>query len=293
MDLSYSKIKDLIGARDALNEAQEQFYKTRADFINTYPMKNKDISPANLEALYDKHVGSEPWKYTSSFATSGSTPKIGNYPSGATSAPPDVLWTNTNSVFWIQNYPNTPATTPSSGYPYIFDPPYAENPSSTTLLDPKGPWLYNSAVGAPWIDIILAKDGSYTKAFDSMGTVQNYTHHSYTNSVNVTAHIEYVEGFGEVPYAYNGTANLSAFEVHMRKLVGDAWDAACKTKFDAYTTEYNAYVTEYGLKNSFTFISGSSIAAWAGYKQSEGALLFNRPGKLNVKLVNETRGINS
>lgn len=286
LDLTYKEVTDLLKAREALQEAEKQFYKDRADLVNTYPMKKKDITAAEIEALYDTHVGSEPWKYLETYTLSGSTAKTGSYPTGAT----NITWTNTSSVFWIQNYPGVPAETPSSGYPYIFDPPYPQYDSefgTTTLVDPKGPWLYNSARGASSLDIILSKADNYTEAYTSKGTLQNYIHHEYSEG-----DINYFEGFGEVPEAYNGAGGLTNFQAHMRKILGEAWNETCKEKFDAYKTAYDTYNVEYGSKAAdFEFIASSLSGAWSGYKQDGGVLLFNRPGTLNSKLVKEARGL--
>lgn len=300
LDLTYKEVTDLLKAREALKEAEAQFYKDRADLVNNYPMKRKDITPAEIEALYDSQLGTEPWKYLARFNTSGSALKTGAYPPFT----PTFTWgyttkenrPNTADVYWVGNYPGTPDSTPTGGYPEIFEANYThiiEYMGTKGIMrypgdieDVDGPWLYNKARGASWVDLIVAQ-GGYNNGFTNKGSLQNWEHH-----ISTEGEVEYYAAIGEVPYAYNPAGGLTAFEAHMLKLVGDAWNNACKDELDTYKTAYDKYNTEYGSKAAdFAFTSSSLSGVWNGYKQDGGDLLFNRPGALNAKLVNEARGL--
>jgi len=301
LDLTYIGISDLLKAKKELQEVEEAFYKERAELVNNYPMKKKDITATQIEAIYDSKLGTEPWKYDSRFTASGSTLKNVPYPPGPPGAPPGmpaVRRGNTPDVYWVANYPNTPGTTPSSGYPAISEPDYmtytySSGRGGTTateagIRDVNGPWLFNKARGASWIDLSVS-EGGYNAGFSAKGSENTHTNHDPSA---VQAH-QFFAAVGVVPFAYTAAGGLTEYEAHMLKLVGDAWNAACKVKFEAYKTAYDAYMTAYGSKAAdFTFVSSSLSGVWAGYKQDSGALLFNRPGTLNKKLVQELRGKN-
>lgn len=255
---------NLLNARSSLISAESDFYRGRKNLINSYPMKNKDITTSEVEALYDSKYGNDPWNYTARFNASGSSRKNYYQQTG---------WYAQDQTFWMQPWPNTPTQAPlSNSYPDTID-------ESSIFGDSGVYFRFDPDAGAEWIDISI-KDGGYTNAFSSKGN-------STTIEVDQT-NVRAWQGFGKVPTAYNGQGGLSNVEAHMLKLLGDAYDGTVGGALSNYKNLLSSYQSATGSGGSFTFDNSSGNQAWSGYTGS--GIKYNRPGTISAKLVKELRG---
>jgi hypothetical protein len=252
----------LLLARDSLAAAETSFYRGRRNLVNSYPMKTRDITTAEIEGLYDTHLGTEPWRYKSRFDSSGSTLKTGSYGS-------------TTGEFWMQEW----GTTPSDTYPQIRTVGiFSGAPTS---------FLYDTDRGASWVDLIVRY--GYNNGFDRRGSSTRYSYTTGAGDGASTTYYDAYEGFGELPVAYNGRGGLSGFEAHMLKLVGDAWEGTVRSAFSEYRDALDAYRGGVGSgPPGLTFTPTSTVHAWSGFTGTSGG--YNRPGQLNPAIVHETRG---
>lgn len=317
IDLTFPGTQALIACRDLVVAAEELFYESCRQRVNSYPGKVRDITLAEIESAYDGQLGNKPWAYASMFTASGSTLKTDSYPSynrNPNNLPNKVgrrceegiyqqfysvneARNNTATIYWVADY-KSPGTTPTAGYPEIYDQDYnsytasnvctadLDSDGNQVIVDVNGPWSFNTARGAAFIDLITTT-GGYNNGFTSKGTES-----VWTNSSSYKGTQNYFPTIGVIPYAYNQGGNLTAFEAHMLKLIGDEWESKLRPLVTAYTTEYTAYTTYYAQRGISTFTSNSATGVWNNYEQISGAAKYNRPGTLNSKLINEARGIN-
>lgn len=243
----------LLAAITTLQAAENQFYRERRNLVNSYPMKTQDISTSDIEALYDQHLGSEPWHYKDRFDASGSTLKSGAYEA---------------SSFWVDDWGTTPV---SSSYP--------ETRNNEFLFDPQR--------GAAWVDLI-GRYG-YTNGFTRTGGSRTASVTSGAGDGASTTYYPVYAGFGVIPIAYNGRNGLSGFEAHMLKLVGDAYEDTVRTALRDYRGRLNDYQNSNGSTTA-TFTPTSAVQPWSGFTGTTGG--YNRPDELVAELVRETRGTN-
>jgi len=121
----------LLLALSNLRQAEEDFYAGRRDLVNSYPMKTRDITRAEIESLYDQHLGNEPWRYRARFNASGSTAKN----------------QSDSTSFYVDEYGETPA--------------------GNTSFESYNFFEFNPTRGAAWVDLIV-KFG-YNNGFSQRG----------------------------------------------------------------------------------------------------------------------------
>lgn len=253
--LTNSAAGSLLTAREALENAENSFYRSRRDLVNSYPMKSRDITTSEIESLYDAHLGNEPWRYRNRFNNSGSTLKTGTY-SG------DI------NEFYVEAW----GAAPTGGYP-----------------DTEGDvFLYDGERGAAWVDLIVQY--GYNKGFSRSGDTRRASRTSGAGDGQTTTYYTVFEGFGELPLAYNGRGGLSDFEAHMLKLVGDAYEDEVGSALNSYTSSLDSYQGSNGSPTEAAFDSNNGTQTWNGFTGVEGG--YNRPERLNADLVRETRGTN-
>lgn len=260
----------LLTARSALISAEDRFYRERRDLVNSYPMKTRDITTAEIESLYDTYLGTEPWRYKSRFTASGSTLKSGSYGNNDS-----LFGSGGHEEFYVEEWGNTPTgsypqTIGSGGFP-------SGNPA----------FMYDEERGASWVDLIV-KFG-YTRGFTGKGGSRSMTVSGGAGDGASTGYVTVYQGFGREPVAYNGRGGLSGFEAHMLKLVGDAWDDTVGDAYDNYRNALDAYRGGVGSPTDADFSSTPTAQPWEGFVGTSGG--YNRPEELVAALVRETRGV--
>jgi hypothetical protein len=260
----------LLLAIEELQAAETEFYNGRRDLVNSYPMKRSDITRAQIEQLYDTHLGSEPWRYATRFSNSGSTLKTGTYGN----AGGGIFNSSSQEEFYIEPWGGTP----TGAYPTTVGGGFSGSEA----------FLYDSERGAAWVDLIV-KHG-YTNGFTRKGGTRSVSITSGAGDGSSTSYATAYEGFGEEPLAYNGRGGLSDFEAHMLKLVGDAYEATVRPALNSYQSCLSSYQGSNGSPTEAVFTPSAGGQQWSGYMGSTGG--YNRPGELNAELVRETRGTN-
>lgn len=263
----------LLRAIETLQGAEDEFYRERRNLVNSYPMKTRDITASEIEALYDQHLGNEPWRYRSRFDASGSTLKTGSY--GNTGG--GFFSQESHTELWITAWGDTPtsATYPTTRGAGIFDGGGEH-------------FLFDEERGAAWVDLIV-KHG-YNDGFTRRGSSTSRSITSGAGDGASTTVYQVYEGFGVEPVAYNGRGGLSGFEAHMLKLVGDAYEDTVRGAINSYNGNLNSYQGANGTPTQAAF-SGNSVAQpWSGFTGTAGG--YNRPNELVADLVRETRGTN-
>lgn len=291
MDVTLPKTTEVLSAIKALQDAEQKFYEARKDLLNSYPGKIKDFTTIEVESLYDRKIGVEPWNYFKRYESSGSTLKSGSYPTpsvGGSNPLFEELADSTETCFWINmNWPGSPQSTPSEGYPYVWIETTTDPETGMNVYTPKM-WRYLPTRGANWIDLMAAESG-YNNLFTKREPHQTYTQSGFSWG-SVDRNTDYYSGFGNVPIAYDGKGGLSDWEAHMNRLVGLAWNDSVGPTLGTYKEKLKEYQDSSKSAASFVFDSASTKGLWEGYKQTESNGV-NRPGKLSVKLVKELRGI--
>ena len=255
----------LLRAIETLQGAEEEFYRERRNLVNSYAMKTRDITTTEIEALYDQHLGNEPWRYRSRFQSSGSTLKTGSY--GNTGG--GFFGTESHTEQWVTDWGNTPT-------------------DGTYPLTRNNAFLFDEERGAAWVDLIV-KHG-YNDGFRRRGSSTTQSVTSGAGDGASTTYYQVYQGFGVEPVAYNGRGGLSGFEAHMLKLVGDAYEDTVRGAINSYNGSLNSYRGTNGTPTEATF-SGTSVAQpWSGFTGTAGG--YNRPNELVADLVRETRGTN-
>lgn len=259
----------LLAALEALGRAETSFYEARRDLINSYPMKTRDITTSEIEALYDTYLGNEPWNYSSRFTNSNSELKTGAYGNAE-----DGLFTSaTHSEFYVEEWGDTPIET----YPTTVGNSFSDLA-----------FLYDGERGAAWVDLI--GQYGYNNGFSSKGGTRTGSLSAGAGDGNTISMYTVYEGFAEEPVAYNGKGGLSDFEAHMLKLVGDAYEESVRSSLDNYLSKLETYQGTNGSPTEAVFNSTNISQPWEGYVGVAGG--YNRPELLNSELVRETRGIN-
>jgi hypothetical protein len=258
----------LLTAREALENAETSFYRSRRNLVNSYPMKTRDITTEEIESLYDTYLGAEPWRYRNRFNNSNSTLKTGSY--GNTG---DGFFTSeTHREFYVEPWGDTPTGT----YPITVGGGFSGSSA----------FLYDGERGAAWVDLIVQY--GYNNGFSRRGGTRTGSQTSGAGDGATTTVYTVYEGFGELPVAYNGRGGLSDFEAHMLKLVGDAYEDEVRSALNNYTNSLNSYQGSNGSPTEAGFDSNNVAQPWEGFTGVEGA--YNRPERLNADLVRETRG---
>lgn len=252
----------LLLAVQALQDAEDRFYRQRRNLVNSYPMKTRDITVSEIEALYDTHLGNEPWRYRSRFNSSNSTLRTGSYDNTGSG-----FFGSSHSEHWVELWGATPTDSP---YPTIRNDTF----------------LFDEERGAAWVDLI-GKFG-YNNGFDRRGGSRSASWTTGAGDGEMTTYYSVYQGFGVEPIAYNGRNGLSGFEAHMLKLVGDAYEDTVRTELDDYRGRLNDYQNSNGSPATATFTPTSVAQPWSGFTGTVGG--YNRPGELVAELVHETRG---
>lgn len=255
----------LLTAVQTLQAAEDEFYRDRRNLVNSYPMKTRDITTAEIEALYDENLGNEPWRYRSRFEASGSTLRTGSYDNtgdGFSTAA-------SHAEHWVQSWGETPI---SATYP--------ETRNNAFLFDEER--------GAAWVDLIV-KFG-YNNGFTRKGSSTTASITSGAGDGASTTYYTVYQGFDVEPIAYNGRGGLSGFEAHMLKLVGDAYEDTVRSALNSYNNNLNNYRNSNGSTTEAGFNSNSASQPWSGFTGPAGG--YNRPNELVADLVRETRGTN-
>jgi hypothetical protein len=255
----------LLTAITAVQDAEDRFYRERRNLVNSYPMKTRDISASEIEALYDAHLGNEPWRYRNRFNNSGSTLRTGTYGNSGGG----FLGGSSHAEHWVDNWGDTPA---SGTYPEIRN----------------NAFLFDEERGAAWVDLIV-KFG-YNNGFSRRGSSRTSSVTSGAGDGASTTYYTIYEGFGVEPIAYNGRGGLSGFEAHMLKLVGDAYEDTVRSALNSYSGNLNDYQNGNGSPVQAGFDSNSVAQPWEGFTGTAGG--YNRPNELVADLVRETRGTN-
>lgn len=262
----------LLLAIDELEAAETEFYNNRRNLVNSYPMKRSDITRAQIEELYDTHLGNEPWRYAARFTNSGSTLKTGSYDDGGGG----IFNQSAQEEFYVDAW----GPTPTGAYPIVIGNSFGSTDNSAFLFDQER--------GAAWVDLIV-KHG-YTNGFSRRGGTRSVAITSGAGDGASTSYATVYEGFGVEPVAYNGRGGLSDFEAHMLKLVGDAYEDTVRSALSTYQSRLSAYQGANGSPTDAVFTPSPGGQQWGGYSGSTGG--YNRPGELNAELVRETRGTN-
>ena len=269
-------------AIDALVKAEDKFYDNRIDVFNELDFGNfthtRDEVEAKYENLFNSKLG--PWEYQAEFESEAPSRKEGDTHL-VPSPTPGGGFTEEPSYRFVKN--SFAKSGISSGYVETIFPwtikRYGSSASEEVLA-------YHFNRGKVSIDPLYGG----LKAFKSAGSELS----GYTYSAGLfTGPLQVWDGFGQVPEAWQGTANYNSRQLGVMKAAGDVYEDMVRGKINSYITALNAYNAEAGGDDDFDLIddtfTGVGDRPWDGFVGSN--VSYNRPNDLPRQFVREVRGI--
>ena len=234
-----------------LQGAESNFYVDRKNELNSY-LGQPSRSTNEVESAYDSLLGTQPWEYTNIFNSAGNS-----LDNTETSNEEDDDGNDADLI-----YVQLPSALSA----------HATNASNTIL--------YNPGIGFREVDLLYTNISFYTSRGETFSASDDDDNTSF----------DYQTGFEEVPVAYQDNNNLSGRLAHMYRLIGNRYDSAVAPKYSNYINQVNAYNNYVGGGSSTSYTGGTPDRPYDGYSRPASVFGYNRPDKLNIKIVEETRG---
>ena len=250
LDLTAPNYLALLQSIDDLQAAERGFYDDRKDELNSY-LGQRNKSRNEVENAYNSLLGMQPWEYTSIFNSAGNS-----LDTTETSDQEDDDGNDADLVF-VQL-------------------PFALSQFST---HGENTIEFNPGIGFREVDLLYTNIRFFTTPGET-----------FDADDDDGSSVDYQTGFNELPVAYQSNNNLSGRLAHMYRLIGNRYDSAVAPKYSNYINQVNAYNNYVGGGSSTSYTGGTTDRPYDGYSRPASVFGYNRPDKLNIKIVEETRG---
>lgn len=267
----------------ALTKAEDDFYDNRIQVFDELDLgtfkKTRDQVEQKYEDLFDGELG--PWQYKATFDDENPDRKVGDTHT-VTAPTPGGTTTEPSYRFVLNQFPSSGI---SAGYAQDlskFDEVLKDGVEVTNVL------AYHFNRGKVSVDPLYGG----LKAFKSAGNeLSGYTYKALGGFF--TSPLQVWDGFGQVPLAWQATANYNSRDLGVMKAAGDVYETMVRTKINEYITALNLYNAAAGgddggdlIDDTFTGVGDNPWNGFTGPNVS-----YNRPKDLPRQFVQEVRAI--
>ena len=267
---------------EALTKAEDDFYDNRIQVFDELDLGSFKKTRDEVEKKYEDLFGGElgPWQYKATFDDEDPDRKVGDFHTVPAPVPGEGTVEEPSIRFVLNQFPSSGI---SAGY--------AQDLSFIERVEKDGVEVTNVLAyhfnrGKVSVDPLYGG----LKAFKSAGTeLGGYTY----SSGLFTGNLQVWDGFGQVPLAWQATANYNSRDLGVMKAAGDVYETMVRTKINEYITALNLYNAEAGGGEDGDLIddifTGVGDQPWDGFTGSN--VSYNRPKDLPRQFVREVRGI--